>query len=850
MFLKKVIQTLFLLLIIIPIRSQTTLYFDNCNALGGWTNTGGMFPGNIGGFNWLSVDPITPPDDHTIGGNCFYVNGNTNYLEAGAGRYIIYQLRSPVINLTGYDNTRLEFWMQMRSEVGNWDGGYVEVSTNGVNWTQLTNAQLCVPYDGNMSQNGSSTPYFPLTTPAWWNPRLTWTRVVANISAFDNVPTFYMRYTFHSDEAANDLGWTIDDIKIVSIALPQVQGNSLIIADNDLTPTPADFTDFGSVPIGGSLVRTFFIYNIGESPLTLTGTPMVTVTGTGFTVLNQPANNVIPPGGFVTFDVEFSPTIVGVINGTVNIPNSDDYSSCSPPNPYNFAIRGQNENTPPFASTWINDTIICPGSGPVVFNYTIDDIEQNPNTINVSVSSSDQNIVPNGNILSGGAGFNQSLTITPNVGQSGSTTITVTLNDGQAVNPDSVFTFVLTVDDQEVPLAVCQNVQVQLDNNGNGSLIPAQVDNGSSDNCGIQNISISQSQFNCNDVGIQNLTFTVTDINGNTSDCLFTAEILPPVMNVSYVVSDFNGYQISCFGFNDGSIQINTTGGCPPYTYSWTHDPLFNLSSANSLTQGNYQITITDASGQQQTLNISLTEPAELTDQSSKNDISCYGELDGSINLNATGGVLPYIYSQGPIITGLSSGVYNYQITDANNCIIPVTLSIVEPPAINISGIDYFSIYCGENIAMDVSATGGTGNLTYNWDNSSFLSCNPCEDPVASPNKSTVFTLTVIDEMGCTETYSVLIEVDCNLFIPNSFTPNLDANNEMFQVYAGGVRQFEMRIFNRWGQEIFTTQDIQQGWDGNFQNEKAPMGIYVYDIYVVMPSGEERNLRGHINLIR
>lgn len=847
------LHILLLLCIVLPLanaRAQTTVFFDNCNAIGGWTNTGAIFPAGTTGYNWLCVDPVVPPDDHTIGGNCFYVNGNNPYVEAGAGSYIIYQLRSPAINLSGFDNCRLEFWMQMRSETNNWDGGYIEVSTNGVTWNSLTNAQLCVPYDGNMSQNASSTPYFPYLRPAWFNFRTTWTRVVADISAYDNSPTFFVRYTFHSDEAAFDLGWTIDDIRIVSIARPEVRGNNVVIADNDLTPTTADFTDFGSVPIGGSLTRTFFIHNTGESPLTLTGTPMVAITGTGFSVVNQPASNTVPPGGFVTFDVQFAPTSVGTINGTINIPNSDNFSSCNPPNPYNYAIRGRNLNTAPYATTWINDTMICPNSGPVAFNFTINDVEQPLNNITVTGTSSDQTIVPNAGLVFGGAGANRTLTVTPVAGQLGTTTITVTLNDGQTVNNDSTFSFNLTLGDTVAPVAVCQNVQVQLDAAGNGILTAAQVDNGSSDNCSVQNISISQTQFTCADAGTIQLVFTVEDIAGNTADCQFSVDVLPPAMTLTYTTSDYNGFNISCAGGNDGSISLVGSGGCSPYTYAWAHDPANATATATGLAIGTYTATITDAAGQQQDVEVTLTEPTPVVDNSQATDISCFGEIDGQVLLNASGGVPPYQYSSGPLVQGLPAGTYNYTITDANNCQIPVALSIGEPPAILISGLNYFSIYCGEAVTMDITASGGTGALQYAWDNAGYLDCPTCEDPVATPDKSTVFTITVTDDRNCSENYSALVEVDCNVFIPNSFTPNLDQHNEEFRVYAGGVRFFEMRIFNRWGQEIFTTQNVNEGWKGTYQNERVPAGVYVYDVYVVLPSGEERNLRGHVNLIR
>lgn len=322
---------------------QKVIYSDDCDVLGSWQNSGKIYPANEGGYNWYAVKPRTPSSDHTGGGGCFYVNGGNGYPEANSGNYILYVLKSPAIDLKGYDNCRLEFWMQMRSETDNWDGGFVEYSTDGNNWVPTTSKIMCVPYDGMMSQNTSSLPFYPKKKPAWFNFRTKWTRVVIDISAVDNISTFRIRFTFHSDEASNNLGWAIDDIKIVSIAKPQLEGNAKIIQHNDKTPVLDDHTDFGDVAIGDSVIREFTITNVGESPLTLTGSPYVTTTGSGFSVVSQPTKSVLKSGETTTFKVKFKffgedGLAPGVVNGIVSIPNSDDYSTCNPPNPYTFAI--------------------------------------------------------------------------------------------------------------------------------------------------------------------------------------------------------------------------------------------------------------------------------------------------------------------------------------------------------------------------------------------------------------------------------------------------------------------------------------------------------------------------------
>ena len=123
-----------------------------------------------------------------------------------------------------------------------------------------------------------------------------------------------------------------------SIPEINVTGNAVTIADGDTTPTTADFTDFGSTSVaGGTVVRTFTVQNTGTGPLSLTGTPKVSVSGThaaDFTVTVQPASPVAA-AGFTTFDVTFDPGAGGTRSATLTMANDD-----SNENPYNFSISG------------------------------------------------------------------------------------------------------------------------------------------------------------------------------------------------------------------------------------------------------------------------------------------------------------------------------------------------------------------------------------------------------------------------------------------------------------------------------------------------------------------------------
>lgn len=107
---------------------------------------------------------------------------------------------------------------------------------------------------------------------------------------------------------------------------------------------------------------------------------------------------------------------------------------------------------------------------------------------------------------------------------------------------------------------------------------------------------------------------------------------------------------------------------------------------------------------------------------------------------------------------------------------------------------------------------------------------------------------------GCSSTDSVLIEKNCYIDIPNAFTPNGDGSNDYFlpkELLSRGLTQFDMSIFNRWGQVIFQTNSISgKGWDGRFNNEPQASGVYVYTIRAEFQNGESEKYQGNVTLLR
>lgn len=89
------------------------------------------------------------------------------------------------------------------------------------------------------------------------------------------------------------------------------------------------------------------------------------------------------------------------------------------------------------------------------------------------------------------------------------------------------------------------------------------------------------------------------------------------------------------------------------------------------------------------------------------------------------------------------------------------------------------------------------------------------------------------------------------LFIPKGFTPNYDGTNDQFLIYADWeVENFEITIYHRGGNIVYKSNDIHKGWDGLFQNNELPQGVYVYIISYKNPKGDDKILKGTLNLIK
>jgi len=191
-----------------------------------------------------------------------------------------------------------------------------------------------------------------------------------------------------------------------------------------------------------------------------------------------------------------------------------------------------------------------------------------------------------------------------------------------------------------------------------------------------------------------------------------------------------------------------------------------------------------------------------------------------------------------------------YEVIASNQygCSDTDTVHITVYPAALISLPDSVTLYPGETYTISPT----TNCTSFSWYPSSGLSGTTVPDPVANPAVSTKYIVSGQTDNGCSTTDSISINVSANslLALPNAFTPGNGPNNEFKVIKKGEATLNYFRIFDRWGQKVFETTDVNAGWDGTFKGTPQPLGVYVYEIEAVTSNGQNFVMQGNVTLLR
>ncbi|WNB17084.1 T9SS type A sorting domain-containing protein [Marivirga arenosa] len=225
--------------------------------------------------------------------------------------------------------------------------------------------------------------------------------------------------------------------------------------------------------------------------------------------------------------------------------------------------------------------------------------------------------------------------------------------------------------------------------------------------------------------GLEAGTYTVEVTDGRACSIIKSYTLTEPSpLRADALISDYDGFNISCFGFNDGAIQVEATGGTTPYSYLWsTGETTPNITD---LTAGDYSVEITDFNGCSITENYSLTEPDQLNFLEPQiTDVECFGDASGQVILYTSGGVSDKQFSMDGInfqsenvFNNLMAGDYTFYVRDANNCADQIELNISQPSRLNVSIVNAGNARCGDAVGFaKASIEGGIEPYNVQWVN-------------------------------------------------------------------------------------------------------------------------------------
>ncbi len=294
-------------------------------------------------------------------------------------------------------------------------------------------------------------------------------------------------------------------------------------------------------------------------------------------------------------------------------------------------------------------------------------------------------------------------------------------------------------------------------------------------------------------------TVTVKDANGCSTTQPVT--ITEPASALGSSISSQTN--VGCFGGSTGSVTVAGSGGTAPFTYSIDGTNFGNSGTFSNLAAGSYTVTVKDANGCTTTQPVTITQPAATLSSSisSQTNVACFGSSTGSVTVAGSGGTVPFTYSidgtnfgNSGTFSNLAAGSYTITVKDANGCTTTQSVTITQPASGLTASALATNPACSTGTgSITVTASGGTGALSYSIDGTNFQASN-----VFSGLASGSYTITVKDANGCTTTTGATVTIPTAVTASSSKADPL-CNGQlgsMTVTFSGGTPGYECSLDN------------------------------------------------------
>ncbi len=357
--------------------------------------------------------------------------------------------------------------------------------------------------------------------------------------------------------------------------------------------------------------------------------------------------------------------------------------------------------------------------------------------------------------------------------------------------------------------------------------------------------------------GYYDIALRVWDAWGCTDSTLQSVYVNPPPI----IKADVD--TIICVG---DAAALHGYGGI---SYTWAAGPTLSCVACNPAYASpkvvtTYTVTGTDANGCHNTDDVTVYLKTKTVSSSHGDTTVCQGAIVPVFDSGATQfswlppAGLSDPHAANPLASPDTTTTYMI-IAQLASCIPDtnfLTITIHPVPTVD-AGADQTVV---EGSQVQLRATGANiFGITWSADGDTSFSCKNCLNPKVIPIKNTTYNIHVTSSFGCPNEDSVHIFVYCDksqVFIPNTFTPNGDGQNDVFYPRGRGISTVKsFRIFNRWGELLFERKNIDlndasNAWDGTFQGGDPRPDVYVYFLEAICDAGDPIFIKGDVTLIR
>lgn len=342
----------------------------------------------------------------------------------------------------------------------------------------------------------------------------------------------------------------------------------------------------------------------------------------------------------------------------------------------------------------------------------------------------------------------------------------------------------------------------------------------------------------------------------------------PSGPTANFTASSTNICEGDCIDLSDNSVGTNISD------WDWSFNGALPASSSDQnpsnicySTAGNYDITlsVTDDNGtdnvtQSITVTSCSTDPP-VANFSVDTTIICKGDCISFTDLS-TGDPTSWNWTFEEGSPGSSIEQNPSQVCYDSVGTFDVTLTVTNPNGSDQSttSITVLDLPIVEGFGDTIIDIGGAAELSalpssfgdFYWDPADNIDCPECLEVIATPYLTTSYYPTVVAPSGCVgrDTVLVIVNFEEIVEVPSAFSPNGDGLNDLLFVKGIGIVDIDFKIFNRYGQMVYSSTDIEEGWDGTLNGEELNQGVFVYTLEFDLINGQSGERSGNVTLVK